>query len=222
MHYSRAIAISTITYLATLALGLPIGLLLGLQLDINQPLPPSVILMSMILATMTTLAGAAWYFHPPRIQAGPRSGFFFGLIGFGTGLPLWAPVLALMFLVGPLINGSNQAIWQAKVAPDVQGRVFSARRLIAWFTNPISPLIAGTLADFVLEPAMKLGTSPFARLFSRLVGSGPGSGMAIIFIFAGLAITLVGLCGYLIPAVRNAESILPDHDQLKRVDETPI
>ena len=61
----------------------------------------------------------------------------------------------LTSLFSPLINTSNQAIWQSKVAPDVQGRVFSARRLIAWFTNPISPIIAGTLADFVLEPAMR-------------------------------------------------------------------
>src|SRR5688500_13795674 len=83
------------------------------------------------------------------------SSFFFALVGLGTWLPLWVGAMALSAIVGPLINGSNQAIWQSKVAPDVQGRVFSARTLIAWMTNPISPLIAGTLADFVLEPAMR-------------------------------------------------------------------
>ncbi len=70
----------------------------------------------------------------------------------------------MMFLGGlfvPLLNGSNQSIWQAKVAPDLQGRVFTARRLIAWFTNPISPIIGGTLADFLLEPAMKNQASGF-------------------------------------------------------------
>ena len=35
------------------------------------------------------------------------------------------------------------------------GTRLSARTLIAWLTNPISPLIAGTLADYVLEPAMR-------------------------------------------------------------------
>lgn len=70
-----------------------------------------------------------------------------------------------------MVNTSNQAIWQAKVAPDVQGRVFSARRLIAWFTNPISPVIAGVLADYVFEPAMRGDTAMAAR-FGPLVGTG--------------------------------------------------
>ena len=75
--------------------------------------------------------------------------------GFGHLDSVVIAMNVISSLFGPLINGSNQAIWQSKVAPDVQGRVFSARRLIAWMTNPISPLIAGTLADYVLEPAMR-------------------------------------------------------------------
>ena len=33
----------------------------------------------------------------------------------------------LAYLLSPIINGSNQAIWQAKVPPDLQGHVFSIR-----------------------------------------------------------------------------------------------
>ena len=83
------------------------------------------------------------------------SSVFFALMGLTKWIPLWIALNALSSVVIPLINGSNQAIWQSKVAPDVQGRVFSARTLIAWMTNPISPLIGGTLADYVLEPAMR-------------------------------------------------------------------
>jgi hypothetical protein len=128
--------------------------------------------------------------------------------------------MALAFIVGPLINGSNQAIWQAKVAPDLQGRVFSARRLIAWFTNPISPLIAGILADRVFEPAMR-GHGSLPALFSWLVGSGPGTGMALLLITTSLLCGLVGLTGYFIPAIRNAETILPDHDALPVAQPAP-
>ena len=144
-------------------------------------------------------------------------GFFLGLLGIGTGLPLWIPVMALMFFFGPVIDSSNQAIWQAKVAPDVQGRVFSARRLIAWLTNPVSPIIAGTLADYVLEPAMRAGTGNFARIFSKLVGSGPGSGMGLLIVFCGLGTMLIGASGYFIPAIRNADTALPDHDLIEKV-----
>jgi MFS family permease len=138
-------------------------------------------------------------------------GLFMTLIGVGQALPMWAVGLFLGTSIVPLVNGSNQAIWQAKVAPDVQGRVFSARRLIAWFTNPISPLIGGLLADFVLEPAMRPGGT-LTGVFGWLVGNGPGAGMGLLIIFTGLLSALVGLGGYLVPAVRDAEDILPDHD----------
>ena len=133
------------------------------------------------------------------------------LLGLGRGLPIWAVALFLGSMIIPIINGSNQALWQAKVAPDVQGRVFSARRLIAWLTNPISPIIGGLTADFVLEPGMRAGGS-LAPAFDWLVGSGPGAGMSLLLIITGLLAALVGFGGYLFPAIRNAEDILPDHD----------
>lgn len=142
---------------------------------------------------------------------------FFGMVlmGVGKGLTLWLPAGIGMSIFGALINASNQAIWQSKVAPDVQGRVFSARRLIAWLTNPISPLIAGALADYVMEPAMATD-STLASVFGGLVGTGPGSGMGLLFVFCGVAAGLVGLTGYFIPAIRNAEDLLPDHDELEK------
>jgi MFS family permease len=148
------------------------------------------------------------------------SGIFFALLGIGRGLPTWVLAMVLVSLLIPLINSSNQAIWQAKVAPDVQGRVFSARRLIAWLTNPISPIIAGTLADFVLEPAMRTD-SGLANIFGGLVGTGPGAGMGLLIVFSGLGATLVGLGGYFFRPIYHAEQILPDHDQLEKAPELP-
>jgi MFS transporter, DHA3 family, macrolide efflux protein len=141
------------------------------------------------------------------------SSFFFALVGLGTWLPLWIGATALSSLFAPLINGSNQAIWQSKVAPDVQGRVFSARTLIAWMTNPISPLIAGTLADYVLEPAMR-APGGFSSLFAWLIPPGPGAGMGLLIFFSCLGGILAGLTGYFVHPIRHAEDILPDHDAL--------
>jgi MFS family permease len=145
----------------------------------------------------------------------------FVLLGIGQGLAFWIPAMVVSALFAPLINASNQAIWQSKVAPDLQGRVFSARRLIAWFSNPISPIIAGTLADFVLEPAMR-SDGLLAQTFGGLVGTGPGAGMGLLLVFCGLAAAMVGLTGYFIPAIRNAEDLLPDHDTLKAAEETQL
>ncbi|HSJ89336.1 MAG TPA: MFS transporter, partial [Anaerolineales bacterium] len=139
------------------------------------------------------------------------SSIFFALVGLTTWIPLWIGALSLSALFGPLINGSNQAIWQAKVPPDMQGRVFSARRLIAWLTNPISPIIAGTLADYVLEPAMRT-SSGWSSLFGWLIPPGPGAGMSLLIFLGGLGGILAGLIGYFIQPIREAEDILPDYD----------
>ncbi|MCK6540896.1 MAG: MFS transporter, partial [Anaerolineales bacterium] len=145
------------------------------------------------------------------------SGLGMAVIGLAGGLPVWITGIVISALVGPLVNASNQAIWQSKVAPDLQGRVFSARRLIAWFTNPISPIIAGTLADFVLEPAARAGTG-LPAAFSWLVGMGPGSGMGLLIVFCGLASALVGVTGYFVHPIYYAESVLPDHDALAKAE----
>jgi MFS family permease len=137
--------------------------------------------------------------------------FFLAFIGIGKWIPLWVGASALSSLVGPLINGSNQAIYQSKVPPDLQGRVFTARTLIAWITNPISPLIAGLLGDYILEPAMKT-TGDSSSLFRWIIPSGPGAGMALLVFVAGLIGMFAGIYGYLNHYIRNADSILPDHD----------
>jgi len=72
-------------------------------------------------------------------------------------------------------------------------------------------ILAGRLADVVFEPAMASGGA-FARLFQPLVGSGPGSGMALMFVFSGILGAAVAVTGYLVPAIRRVEDLLPDHD----------
>lgn len=143
---------------------------------------------------------------------------FVGILVTGLGRPepawmigIWAAGIFISALVVTLINGSNQAIWMAKVSPDVQGRVFSARRLIAWFASPLARLIAGPMADFVMEPSMMEGGT-LTGVFSRLVGTGPGAGMSLMFVFAALVGLSIVLTSYLLPIVRNVEDLLPDHE----------
>ncbi len=138
---------------------------------------------------------------------------FFGqmVVGLGRSMPVWVIGIFVVSFFAPVLNASNQAIWQAKVPPDIQGRVFSTRRLIAWFALPLSRLLAGPLADNVLEPAMSAGGT-LAPIFGWLVGTTTGSGISLMFVFTGILLGLSGLTGYLIPVIWRVEELLPDHD----------
>jgi MFS family permease len=150
--------------------------------------------------------------------------FLFGLLGyllfgFGRSLAFWIPTAALGSLAVCLSNSSAQAIWQSKVPADLQGRVFSARRLIAFSLLPITPVVAGALADFVTEPAMTSNTG-LARAFGWMLGTSPGSGLGLQYVLAGAGYCIACLVVFFfVPAVRHLDDRVPDHDA--RAAEVP-
>ena len=154
------------------------------------------------------LVMSAWG-GPKRRVHGVLFGWFitslFGsvMMGFSRSIPFWVISAFLGMFFIPIINGSNQAIWQAKVPPDLQGKVFSIRRLIAWFVSPMAFLIAGPLSDKVLEPAMSNPESFLATTLGPIVGTGPGRGMALLFIIGGGIAALIGISGYVFRVLRG-------------------
>lgn len=129
------------------------------------------------------------------------------LFGLGRSLPLWllAAFLGPFFI--PIRLGSSQALWQAKVAPELQGRVFAARRAISQITFPLGLLLVGPLADDVATPAMR---GSLGHTLQPLFGAGPGRGYALTMVSLGLFTALVYLLGALLPAIRTVEADLPD------------
>ena len=63
------------------------------------------------------------------------------------GLTSYVYVAAAMVIVRsmmtPLMNSHSQSIWQTQTPPELQGRVFAVRRLIAQFTWPLGTALAG-------------------------------------------------------------------------------
>ncbi len=133
------------------------------------------------------------------------------VLGIGRTPTIWAVAAFTTFLTIPIMNGSNQAIWQSKVPPTLQGRVFATRRLIAQITFPTALLIAGPLADRLFEPAMQ-PDGTLTPLFSWLVGTGTGAGMGLLIVITGILSVVAAISCYAFPAVRNIEDILPDFD----------
>lgn len=135
----------------------------------------------------------------------------FVLVGIGRSLPVWMISAFIGWGVSVILNGSSQAIWQSKVPPALQGRVFSARRFVAQISVPVSMLASGPLADKVFGPAM-MQTGALASSFGWLTGTGPGAGIALMCVWAGIAGAGLGIAGYLDPLIAHVEDLVPDHD----------
>jgi MFS transporter, DHA3 family, macrolide efflux protein len=133
-------------------------------------------------------------------------------MGLGHDVVAWSisGFFAVFFIA--VCNSSNQAIWQAKTPPDVQGRVFAARRFTGQITIPLGALIAGPLSDRLFEPAMA-ANGHLAPIFGGVVGgTGPGAGMSLLILLAAIIGMIVPAISYVIPAFRNVEDIMPDSD----------
>ena len=131
------------------------------------------------------------------------------LVGVGRGLFLWSAGAFLAEAIMPIGLGANQAIWQTKTPAHLQGRIFSARIVVTQLGATLAILLGGVLADRVFEPFMS-GASAVARALRPLVGSGPGAGMGLMFVLAGLAGAAAAVGGWLYRPVREVETLLPD------------
>ncbi len=137
------------------------------------------------------------------------SGLCFMLIGLRPVFWVTAIGAFAAHLTIAIVSGSNQAIWQSKVAPDIQGRVFATQQTIASAAAPLAYALAGPLADKVFEPLLAEGGA-LAGSVGRITGVGPGRGIGLIFIVMGLVKIAVTAIGYAQTRIRLVEDELPD------------
>jgi DHA3 family macrolide efflux protein-like MFS transporter len=118
-----------------------------------------------------------------------------GIIGIGFGIAGVALVPAHLFVLavismafssamGPITNGPLGAIMQAKVRPDMQGRVMSLVNSAATAMAPLGLLIAGPVSDLI--------------------------GIRSWYFIAGLVTIFMGILGFSLPAVMHVEDEQPD------------
>jgi len=133
---------------------------------------------------------------------------FIGLAGIAQGAPAIGASLFLEDFTLAFANAPFWSIMQAKIPPDLQGRVFAAYLQGVLLLTPLAFLVAGPLGDRVFEPARRL---PVWRSVGWLVGFGPGAGIGMIFVVASVLVLALSAAIYAVPAVRRLEADLPDH-----------
>lgn len=131
------------------------------------------------------------------------------LAGLRPALPGVAAGMLLIAVSAPLIAGCGQALWQTKVPSHLQGRVFALRDMVARSALPLAYVLAGPLADRVLEPLMA-GGGALAGNLGRLLGVGPGRGVGLMFVLFGMLAVAAALAAWLRPQIRHVEDEIPD------------
>jgi DHA3 family macrolide efflux protein-like MFS transporter len=63
------------------------------------------------------------------------------------------------------------------------------------------------------------GSTWLARTFTGITGGGPGSGMSLQFLVAGVLYLVITAIALSTPAVRDVETILPDYERLEKSPE---
>lgn len=160
-----------------------------------------------------SLTMSAWGGPKRRVYGILGSSLLMGIGAAAAGLQPNAWLIGvsafLVFFTFPISNSCSQAIWQTKTAPDVQGRVFSVRRMIAWASVPVSYLLAGPLADHVFNPLLVEG-GQLAGSVGQIIGVGEGRGIGLLYIILGFLILLTVVIAYRYPRLRQVEIELPD------------
>lgn len=107
------------------------------------------------------------------------------LIGLGQNLLPWCIAALIASTPIPFISAGQHVLIYRHIPPQIQGRVFAMRNAIQHASIPIGILLGGFLANYVFEPFM-ISDLPLALVLQKLVGSGAGSGMAVMFLCTGI------------------------------------
>ncbi len=134
---------------------------------------------------------------------------------------VWVMATASMVAMAtvPMATSASQTLWQRKIDPLFQGRVFALRNIIMKAAQPAAFLAAGVLADRVFEPGMQPGAA-LANVFGAAWGTGEGRGSALLMSASGVISLICVLWILATPRIRRADIDLSD-DGLSALPDAP-
>ena len=124
------------------------------------------------------------------------------MLAFFRNPIMWCVGAFLGWLCIPVMNTNLDALMRSQIPSSIQGRVYSARNMLQFFTIPLGYLAGGFLVDEVFEPFM---TDKSNTVLNQLFGTGKGSGAAFLFAVIGVMGVLVCVIFSKLKAMRNLE-----------------
>lgn len=111
-------------------------------------------------------------------------------LAFGRSVPIWCLGAVLGWLTVPFMNTNLDALLRTHIPVAMQGRVYSIRNALQFFTIPLGYLMGGMAVDWIFEPLMQVQNK--GSLLAQLFGQGKGTGAALLYSI--LAICGIGTC----------------------------
>jgi DHA3 family macrolide efflux protein-like MFS transporter len=105
-------------------------------------------------------------------------------LAFGRSVPVWFVGAVLGWISIPVMNANMDVLFRSYIPISMQGRVYSVRNTLQFFTIPIGYFLGGLLVDKVFEPY--LASQPLGSFLTTVFGSGKGSGAALLFFIIGI------------------------------------
>ena len=124
------------------------------------------------------------------------------MLAFFRNPIMWCVGAFLGWLCIPVMNTNLDALMRSQIPSSIQGRVYSARNMLQFFTIPLGYLAGGLLVDSMFEPFM---TDKSNTVLNQLFGTGKGSGAAFLFAVIGVMGVLVCVIFSRLKAMRNLE-----------------
>lgn len=106
------------------------------------------------------------------------------LLSFCRTPIMWCLGQIIGWLLVPVMSANLDVILRSTIPVEMQGRVYSCRNTLQFFTIPIGLYAGGFMVDKVCEPFM--GSEKARGLPEMLFGSGKGSGAALMMFVLGV------------------------------------
>lgn len=112
---------------------------------------------------------------------------------------VWCMGAILGWIAIPLMSANLDTVNRMHIPVEMQGRVFSVRNTLQFFTIPVGYLLGGWLIDGVFEPLM--ASLPAPHILPQLFGVGKGSGAALLFFVCAVSGVIICLVFRRIPHI---------------------
>jgi len=121
-----------------------------------------------------------------------------GVLGAGFTIREWWPLYAIgiwiyMTLI-PVVEASEQTVIQKIVPFETQGRVFGFAAAFESAAAPITAFLIAPIAEFWIIPYMDSAAGQ--QTWGWLLGEGDARGIALVFLFGGLATIVLALVAF--------------------------